>query len=255
MLTESVNFDRAADYYDDTRGFPNEQIKNVVEFIRQQTQLKTTDKLLEIGIGTGRIALPIAPHVHEIHGVDISVQMMARLQQKQTTEAVFLTRANAEKLPFPDNSFDAIIIVHVLHLVPDAPAILRELQRVLKPKATLILGESKRDGLSDMVAAWQSMTIVQGRPGTTVAAEKILAAGWQPIGEQSILSYPIYSKPIEMLQIIERRSWSTTWTMDDDLFNRGVSEVKKVMEANYPDPTQPVEGTASFVLQTYKPPA
>jgi ubiquinone/menaquinone biosynthesis C-methylase UbiE len=71
MTTQSVAFDRAAHFYDDTRGFPAGEDRAVAALISQAGGLTATSRILEIGIGTGRIALPLASHVGAIYGVDI----------------------------------------------------------------------------------------------------------------------------------------------------------------------------------------
>src|SRR5688572_20579591 len=107
MTSESVKFDRAVEYYDDTRGFPSEVEPKVGEFLAKIGNLNVQSRLLEIGIGTGRIALPLARHVQQIYGIDLSRPMMQRLQKKQTTEQIALVEGDARSLPFPDRSFDA----------------------------------------------------------------------------------------------------------------------------------------------------
>ena len=62
MPKDSVAFDRAAGYYDNTRGFPAGVEGEIGALMAQAGDLSSASRVLEIGVGTGRIALPVAPH-------------------------------------------------------------------------------------------------------------------------------------------------------------------------------------------------
>lgn len=139
-MSKFVSFDRAASYYDATRGFPAGVENQVAEMIAETGQLTPTSRVLEIGVGTGRIALPLANHVGGMYGIDIAPEMLNILRQKQQNEPLYVTWGDASRLPFPDHSFDAAVDVHVFHLIPTWREVLTELQRVLKPNAQLLHG-------------------------------------------------------------------------------------------------------------------
>lgn len=86
----SINFDRASHFYDATRGFPPEVATQIGGFLAASGNLTHQNNVLEIGIGTGRIALPLAPYVGSIVGVDISRNMMLRLREKQNGASIHL---------------------------------------------------------------------------------------------------------------------------------------------------------------------
>ncbi|MBC8098541.1 MAG: class I SAM-dependent methyltransferase, partial [Armatimonadetes bacterium] len=135
MSDSSIAFDQAASYYDDTRGFPPGIDREVGAFIANAGGLDANSQVLEIGIGTGRIALPLAAHVGGIVGVDLAIPMMQRLRHKRQAYAgrIDLIQGDILQLPLADASFDAGLMVHILHLVPDPQQAVRELARVLKP--------------------------------------------------------------------------------------------------------------------------
>ena len=134
MVDESVVFDRAAGYYDDTRGFPPGEDRNVAAFMAQAAGLMGDERVLEIGVGTGRIAIPLSAHSGRYTGLDLSALMMQRLREKESSDGrVHLTQGDALRLPLAPESFDVAVIVHVLHLVPDRAQVIAELARVLRP--------------------------------------------------------------------------------------------------------------------------
>jgi ubiquinone/menaquinone biosynthesis C-methylase UbiE len=79
----SVSFDQAVSHYDETRGLALGVAEQIRDAIVQFTQVQTaTARLLELGVGTGRIALPFIEAGYDYIGVDISLAMMDQLKQK-----------------------------------------------------------------------------------------------------------------------------------------------------------------------------
>lgn len=72
MTQDSVIFNQAATFYDQTRGFPPGEDQAIAAFLAQCAGLTHESRVLEIGIGTGRIALPLAAHTGPLYGVDLA---------------------------------------------------------------------------------------------------------------------------------------------------------------------------------------
>jgi len=87
------------------------------------------DRILDIGVGTGRFAKPLVDRGLPIVGVDISTAMMAKAREKGLRD---LVRGDAHHLPFLDSSFDAAIFVLLFHLVQDWVTVLHEIGRVCR---------------------------------------------------------------------------------------------------------------------------
>lgn len=96
-------------------------------------------RLLEVGVGTG-LLLPQYPADADIWGVDLSLPMLRRanaLAGRMPNSRVRLVAADAEALPFPNASFDAVTLPYVLSVTPRPDLLLRELARVCTPQGKL----------------------------------------------------------------------------------------------------------------------
>src|SRR5689334_15191889 len=78
----SVSFDRAAEYYDSTRGYAEGVAERIRDAIVSYTGADKDTKFLELGVGTGRIALPFIRAGYDYTGIDLSQEMMAKLREK-----------------------------------------------------------------------------------------------------------------------------------------------------------------------------
>jgi phosphatidylethanolamine/phosphatidyl-N-methylethanolamine N-methyltransferase len=99
-------------------------------------------RVLEVGVGTG-ISLPQYAANTRIFGTDISEAMLAKARQRVTDQRLKnvegLAVMDAEKLEFPDNSFDVVMAQYVVTAVPNPEKALDEFARVLRPGGELII--------------------------------------------------------------------------------------------------------------------
>lgn len=98
--------------------------------------------MLEIGVGAGVDFTNWCRYARRATGVDLTERAIELTGEHASLrgvppEIVTLRQADAEKLPFPDNSFDLVYSWGVLHHTPDTPAAFREVLRVLKPGGRL----------------------------------------------------------------------------------------------------------------------
>jgi phosphatidylethanolamine/phosphatidyl-N-methylethanolamine N-methyltransferase len=93
-------------------------------------------ELLEIGVGNGKhIGLY---KTHKIIGIDTSFKML-EIARKEKNENVELIQMNAETLLFKDQTFDYIILSHVITVVDNPETLLQEAYRVLKPNGKIYI--------------------------------------------------------------------------------------------------------------------
>ncbi len=256
----SIAFDRAAAYYDETRGFPTGEEKGVAEAIRRAGNFTSSSRVLEIGVGTGRIALPLVAHVGSLVGIDLARPMMARLRAKQTREPIYLAQADATRLPFASHVLDGAVAVHVFHLIPNWQGVLTELARVLKPDGVVVHGWSKGDSQFETLwDAWRAVIPSKQAEDVGVRWEKnptILAEqGWKPAGEEHTHNYHYTQTPAKFVERLRSRMWSQTWRLTDEELAAGVTAVREVIQRDFPNPDAPRQVSATFHVQAFRPPS
>jgi phosphatidylethanolamine/phosphatidyl-N-methylethanolamine N-methyltransferase len=99
-------------------------------------------RILEVGVGTG-ISLPDYARKNRLVGVDISEPMLRKARERVTEQRLDnvegLAVMDAERLAFPNASFDVVVAQYVITTVPDPEATLDEFARVLKPGGEIVL--------------------------------------------------------------------------------------------------------------------
>ncbi len=104
----------------------------------EHLNLNSQSHLLDVGGGTGRVAHTLLPYAAGVTVVDLSFKM---LREAWLKPGLMFAMAASEDLPYPAESFDAIIMVDAFHHVIDQQQTLNELFRVLKPGGTIVVKE------------------------------------------------------------------------------------------------------------------
>jgi len=120
----AAQFDQISPVYDETRD-PLDAA--TVDGVADALRAGGVASVLEVGVGTGRVAKPLIDRGVTVTGVDASRGMLAKARAKGLAR---LVRGNGYRLPFRDRAFDATMLVHVLHLLDDPESALREARRV-----------------------------------------------------------------------------------------------------------------------------
>lgn len=108
------------------------------------------ERILDVGCGTGLLLerLGRATPAARLTGVDPVPEMLALARRRLAVSAADLSEAAAERLPFGDGSFDAVVSASVFHYVRQPEAALSEMRRVLRPGGRLVLTDWSGDFLT-----------------------------------------------------------------------------------------------------------
>jgi phosphatidylethanolamine/phosphatidyl-N-methylethanolamine N-methyltransferase len=103
---------------------------------------KPGQRVLEVGVGTG-LALELYPAGVKVVGIDVSSEMLEkarrRVARRRFAHVEALLEMDAETMSFADASFDRIVAMYVLPVVPNPGRLLAELHRVCKPDGEIYL--------------------------------------------------------------------------------------------------------------------
>lgn len=128
----------AAEYATSEVHAKGESLGRVVELTKPAADWRA----LDVATGAGHMAAAFAPHVAHIIASDLTAEMLeqaAQLAGSRGLANVETAPADAEALPFADESFDLVCCRLAAHHFPDVPSFVTEAARVLKPQGTFAL--------------------------------------------------------------------------------------------------------------------
>ncbi|MDD2437884.1 MAG: class I SAM-dependent methyltransferase [Massilibacteroides sp.] len=96
-------------------------------------------EMLELGCGTGHWTAFFNENGFRVIAVDESAAMLEQAQRKEISNVHWI-KADASRLPFPDQRFDVIAAITLFEFVDDIDILFKEISRVLKPEGILITG-------------------------------------------------------------------------------------------------------------------
>jgi SAM-dependent methyltransferase len=256
-MSDSVSFDRAASCYDATRVTDEETLRGVVDLLRREVAVDA-GPVLEIGVGTGALALPLAARGARLVGVDLSGEMMSRLRDKGG--GVALARADATGLPFRDAAFAGAYARWVLHLIPAWHVAVEELVRVVRPGAVVAIEPGGFAGRWSLVMDRMMAEIGPEAEPVGLAHDRdpdaldaaFTAAGAEPLGVIDVPGHFAGSLSDYFEQALAR-SYSWTWrVVDDDALERAVANVRRWAQSRFDDWDSPLDPEAPMRWHRYR---
>jgi ubiquinone/menaquinone biosynthesis C-methylase UbiE len=256
---------RVSDQYDAQRAHPPEVAHQVGTAIAEQAG--PAGRVLELGVGTGRIALPLAAAGCTVVGVDISAEMLDKLSHESAVQEgrIELVHADICDLPLTAREFDAVTAVHVLHLVPEWAQALAGAAALIKPGGAVILGRDWVDPKSmagSMQNAFRRAVIEQAGPqlkaptGGKVIAETIVNLGFDPehVGDDEIVAaeWDITISPAEFIAAVRRRANPESWILTDDIMEPVVAAITRFAAEKWPGLDEPRTVTRRFMLTVFR---
>ncbi|MDY6965773.1 MAG: class I SAM-dependent methyltransferase [Halobacteriota archaeon] len=103
-------------------------------------------KVLDVGVGGGRFALPISLRGADVYGVDLSLKMLqaVKIGAEKAGVEVGVYQADIDALPFKDESFDIVLSMATIMYFPRPEKALLEMSRVVKPGGHVIIGTNNK---------------------------------------------------------------------------------------------------------------
>jgi SAM-dependent methyltransferase len=250
----SISFDRAADYYDRTRALPE-------AVARRQTELllgalgDSRDPVLEIGVGTGRIALPLARRGVPMVGLDLSPKMLARLHRNADGDRFPLVLGDATQLPFADASFGACIASHVFHLIPHWKQALDEAHRVLNRGGVLLQtrgspSHAGREVTRRFLDLAGSPSWPPGAASNAVVDRAAAAIGFE-VGGLDELRFEEQVDLGEEVDRLEKGIYSACWSLSEERRRAAATATRRWLLRRYGSPHPRVDATQVLAWRAY----
>ena len=135
-MPDRVDFSRNVTVYDRRHGaFLS---ADAARELARLAALRPDSRVLELGAGTGRVALPLAEAGCRVFGLDVSHAMLMSLRGKAGAARVPVIVGEGARLPISSAVCDAVVIARLLYLVPEWRQLLDEARRALQPGGCLL---------------------------------------------------------------------------------------------------------------------
>ena len=230
-MSDSVRFDRAAEIYDRTRAISAEAMARTTELLA--SEFEGRGRVLEVGIGTGLLALPLHEAGVPLAGLDLTEAMVRKLVEKTGGAPPFpLVLGDATRMPLANAAFGGAYLRWVLHLIPDWRRVLAETVRVVRPGGVFLVelgaydeerfaiqrrfGEIVGVSLDPVGLNWAEYEPLDAEMAAHGATLRVLPAV-DEVWEDALG---------EFLDGVEQGRYSWTWKVPDDVRRRVTAELR-----------------------------
>lgn len=211
-----ISFNRVADIYDRTRGFPEHVMMQLRETVT--SELSGYRTIFDAGVGTGRFAKLLLDSGFEVFGVDIARKMLTKAVEKSVGN---LLLGDVCFIPFRDKSFDATVCIGVLHLTIEWKTMLQEICRVTRNvmvSRSYVHKNPMGEATSRLIKRYGYKRRWRGK------AEWELKNLVKPSKSVFVASYE--TKADETLTYLSQRAYSYQWKIPEDVNKKIVDELK-----------------------------
>lgn len=194
------NFDDWAERYDEVVASGSQiyvRYDEVLDIVVEIVDISPGNMVLDIGTGTGNLALRCLARGAEVVGLDPSKRMLAKAREKVGDDPRAIFHQVDEPflhIPYPDATFDAVVSTYAFHHIPHRlkPDSVHEMIRVLKPGGVWALGDlvfeseeaerealSKHEWLEEEYFAWiEELRPVFSELGMELKAQQFTPVTW-----------------------------------------------------------------------------
>lgn len=221
------------------REIPRDGLSEWREAVRRHLRPSKGMTLVDIGAGTGAFAAAFRDWFDlRVLAVEPSAAMRGKIPRTPTLQVL---EGNASALPLPDASADAAWLSLVLHHIPDLSAAAREIRRVLRPGAPVLIRQGfpgRLDGVE--LVRWfpETARVVDTYPSVEDARQAFAAAGFHPEALEPVRE--TYPAPLaELLGQADtfRQADTTMRSLTEEEFLRGKERLRRAVRAE--DPASP----------------
>ncbi len=188
------------------------------DFLLKSVNQSKLNLVMDIGAEAGRFSMVGTTQQVTAIGIDIDLNSLKRLKQKNRN--VIVIQADARKIPLREHLFDAVFMIEVLDYIPEADEALSECNRILKSASPLVLSFGNQSSLKAKLRGFRGKSylhsyseIVQSLCKTRFKVTKKMGYSWLPLGRMSNSKFvPFLSATERVLGLRHIPRWSP-WVM------------------------------------------
>lgn len=243
-----MSFERLAPVYDATRGGLERGrafAENILPFV-------SGPRILEVGVGTGAVAAPLAEMAGvPVLGLDVSPAMLALARDRLAGRVAI---GDAERLPVATGSVDGVVAVWLLQLVPDIGTVLREIARVLRPagRAVVVLSRPVQvpDDIQSLVEVLFERLGPKAPDGPHNVADLAGESGLVVIATGLTSEHRWQESPVEVAEQLEGRVFASLLDLNLERFEEVVVPIAGALRA-LPEPAAPRRRASRYHYVAY----
>ena len=213
----SLSFERIADRYDATRGGEQRGRRSAASLA---PLLDPACPVLEVGIGTGVVALGLRELGFTVIGVDLSPAMAQRARRRL---GPVVAVADAAHLPVAAAAIGQAVSVWLLHLVADRAVVLAEVARALRPGGRYLVSSARvrvppKDEIERLLFDMRNQLDPTGgwRDDQRQVLDAADSAGFTLVDQRPAPPDEVAQSPAEVAASIEAKTWSSLWDLTDE---------------------------------------
>ncbi len=223
--------------YWESRAYENQSEKIALKKLLSLIPSKKSKKIVDIAGGFGRLTPEYAPSFKKSLLVEPSEKLLQETQKLQEKYKNFtVKKTSIEKLPISNQSFDVALLIRVLHHLKDPEVIIKEINRILRPKGFLILEFANKAHLKNRLKALSCMNLkflMEHKPKDITQKRKtppflnyhpnqiktlLLSNGFKIVSHLSVsnLRHSFFKKliPFKILLLLEKRYQEISATLN-----------------------------------------
>ncbi|KGQ22463.1 class I SAM-dependent methyltransferase [Thermus filiformis] len=252
---------RVAYAYDRARAHPPEVSGQVAGAMAAELAGVEDPVFLELGVGTGRIALPLIARGYRYLALDRDPAMLEVFRQKVAgvTRKVRILQADAREVPLEDESVDAVVVVHLWHLLEDWPRALAEALRVLRPGGVLLEGWDEAEASVDLrvqevwrrLVAEEGVEVERGRHKRRLSQVEAALKDLGLAPKAAVVARWTEERSLrQSLENLQEQLYSFTWGVPEEVHRRAMERLYAWAEAEYQDLDRTFPISWRFVLRS-----
>ena len=235
-----ANYRQIANKYDIARSLSEQNLELWIELISKKISSIGKVDFLDLGCGTGRFSIPIATRLgYSVTGADNSKEMLLKAKEKTGEVQIKWDLQDATSLTYPNGSFDAVFMSHLLHHVDNPIKVVKECYRILRPNGIILNRYGAIEHIRDDTEHRffpETLEIDEARIPTIKQVEEwFRGVGFNDVSSETILQQT-YRSAEEILERTKLKSTSVLTLISQSSFKQGLEALQEYISSKPNDP-------------------